>query len=164
MQRSSFIYDDFSKQLIFDLKFHDKTQNANILANLLFSAGHDIWQKNPDLLLAVPLHRLRLLQRRYNQSALLVKYLSRKTGISADYTSFIRAKNTIPQVELSGNARRNNLRHAFMVKYPQNIKDKKIVLVDDVRTTGSTLNECAKVLLKAGAKEIYALTLARTEE
>ena len=163
LERSAFIYDNESKDLILDLKFRDKTANAAALADMLYTAGTDIWQEKPDLIIPVPIHRLRLLKRRYNQSAVLSKYLACKTKIAADYESLIRSRNTIPQVELSGQARRTNLKQAFAVKYPQNIKDKKIVLIDDVTTTGSTLNECAKVLSKAGAAKIYALTLARTE-
>lgn len=164
MQRSAFVYDDESKDLVLDLKFRDKTSTAETLANLLYVAGHDIWQETPDLLIPVPIHPLRLLKRRYNQSALLCKYLSAKSGIAVDYTSLVRALNTVPQVQLSGNARRNNLKHAFAVAAPQNIRGKKIVLIDDVTTTGSTLNECAKVLHKAGAAAIYSLTLAHTRE
>ena len=116
------------------------------------------------MIIPVPIHRLRLLKRRYNQSALLCKYLAQKSGIVADYTSLQRSRNTIPQVELSGTARRNNLKQAFKVANPHNVKGKKIVLIDDVSTTGSTLNECAKVLHKSGAAAIYSLTLARTKE
>lgn len=163
LQRSAFIYDDESKKLILDFKFRDRTANAETLANMLYAAGTDIWQQNPDVLIPVPIHRLRLIKRRYNQSAELAKHLSDKIQIPTDFNSLIRCRNTIPQVELSGHARRNNLKQAFAVKYPQNIKGKKVVLIDDVSTTGSTLNECAKALHKAGAAEIYALTLARTE-
>lgn len=164
LQRSAFIYDDESKDLILDLKFRDRTNTAETLANMMYAAGHDIWHEAPDLLIPVPIHRLRLLKRRYNQSALLCKYLTVKSGIPADYTSLVRALNTVPQVQLSGAARRNNLKHAFAVENPQNLRGKKVVLIDDVTTTGSTLNECAKVLHKAGAAAIYSLTLARTKE
>lgn len=164
IQRSAFIYDEESKDMILDLKFRDKTSNAEALADMLYTAGADIWQENPDLLIPVPIHRLRLLKRRYNQSAVLTKYLAKKTQIAANCESLIRSRNTIPQVELSGNARRTNLHNAFIIKFPNNIKGKKIVLIDDVTTTGSTLNECAKVLHNSGAAKIYALTLARTED
>ena len=164
MQRSAFIYDDASKDLILDFKFRDKTSYAETLAGMLYSAGADIWKENPDLIIPVPIHRLRLLKRRYNQSALLADFLSRKTGISTDYLSLTRFRNTVPQVQLSGSARRNNLKQAFCVTKPQNIKERKIVLIDDVSTTGSTLNECAKALHRAGAAKIYALTLARTDD
>ena len=164
MIRSSFIYNDESKKLILDFKFRDKTSSAAVLADFLYAAGADIWKEKPDLLLPVPLHRLRLIKRRYNQSALLVKNLSLKTGIEADYFSLLRTQNTIPQVELSGLARRHNLQSAFKVKNVEKIQNKNIVLVDDVTTTGATLNECAKVLKNVGAGNIYALTLARTRE
>lgn len=163
IQRTAFIYDESSKNLILDLKFRDKTVSAETLANMLYQCGTDIWKENPDLIIPVPIHRLRLLKRRFNQSALLVKYLALRCGIKADYSSLKRVQNTIPQVQLSGFARRKNLRKAFKVTSPQNIKDKKIVLIDDVETTGSTLNECAKILRKAGAKAVYSITLARTE-
>ena len=164
MQRSAFVYNDESKDLILNLKFRDRTGTAETLADLLYTAGIDIWKEKPDLIIPVPIHRLRLLQRRYNQSALLCKYLAQKTGIAADYETLVRQRNTVPQVQLSGTARRNNLKQAFATANPQKFKGKKVVLIDDVSTTGSTLNECAKVLHKAGAAAIYALTLARTEE
>ncbi len=162
LRRFAFVYDDASKPLILGFKFLDKTQNAEVLANMLWRAGKDIWSARPDLLVPVPIHYRRLLQRKYNQSALLAKYLARQTAVPVDYFSLKRTQNTVPQVQLSGKARRQNLRHAFTVAKPQNIKGRKIVLIDDVETTGSTLLECAKALKKAGAAEIYSLTLART--
>ena len=164
MRRAVFVYDEQSKNLILDFKFKDKTNFAETLANMMFLSGKDIWAETPDVIMPVPIHRLRLLTRRYNQSALLVKFLSLKTGIMADYETLIRCENTIPQVQLSGTARRKNLQKAFTVSRPHLIKGKKIVLIDDVETTGSTLKECAKVLKKAGATAVYALTLARTED
>ncbi len=163
LRRFAFIYDDNSKNLILKFKFADKTIYAAALGDMLWRAGHDIWAEEPDLIVPVPIHRRRLLERRYNQSALLVRHLAQCTGIEADYFALQRVQHTVPQVQLSGSARRNNLKHAFSVVEPQKIKDRKIVLIDDVETTGSTLIECAKVLKKAGAKKIYALTLARTE-
>ncbi len=163
MQRSSFIYNDESKNLILDFKFRDKTVYAEPLARMLFAAGHDIWLQKPDIIIPVPIHALRLLHRRYNQSAILAKQLSFLTNIPTDYFSLIRRQNTIPQVKLSGEARRRNLKKAFYVDKPENIKGKNIVIIDDVETTGATLNECAKSLKQAGANKIYALTLARTE-
>lgn len=163
MRRAAFMYDDESKNLILDFKFKDKIFYAETLANMMFVAGKDIWTENPDMILPVPIHRLRLLKRRYNQSALLAQYLARKTGITTDSESLVRHENTVPQVQLSGQARRRNLQKAFALTAPEKIKGKKVVLIDDVETTGSTLNECAKVLKKAGVAEIYALTAARAE-
>lgn len=163
MQRSAFVYDDNSKNLIIDFKFHDKTVSAEVLANMLFVAGKDIWTENPDYLLPVPLHKKRLHERRYNQAALLCKYLSKRTMIETDYFSLQRVLNTIPQVSLTGEKRHNNLKNAFELKNSEKFKGKSVVIVDDVKTTGSTLNECAKVLRKAGVKNIYSLTLAQTD-
>lgn len=163
LKRFAFIYDDDSKNLILGFKFADKTSYATVLGDMLWRAGRDIWDDEPDLIIPVPIHRQRLLERRYNQSALLARHLAKKTNIDADYFSLQRVRYTIPQVQLSGAARRNNLKQAFAVIKPQNIKGRKIVLIDDVETTGSTLAECAKVLKKAGAQKVYALTLARPE-
>lgn len=163
MQRAAFIYDDNSKDLIIDFKFHDKTSSAEVLANMLFVAGKDIWAENPDYLIPVPLHKKRLHKRRYNQSALLCKFLSLKTMVPSDYFSLERVINTVPQVSLTGAKRKNNLKKAFRLKNPEKFKNKSVVLVDDVKTTGSTLRECAKVLHNAGAKNIYSLTLAQTD-
>ncbi len=163
MRRSAFMYDDESKNLILDFKFKDKTFYAETLANMMFAAGKDIWDEKPDLLMPVPIYRLRLLKRRYNQAALLARYLALKTEIKADCESLVRSENTIPQVQLSGKARRKNLQKAFAVAKVNAVKGKKIVLIDDVETTGSTLKECAKVLKKAGAAKIYALTAARAD-
>ena len=163
MQRSAFVYDENSKDLIIDFKFHDKTSSAEVLANMLFVAGKDIWNENPDYLIPVPLHKKRLLKRRYNQSALLCKFLSLKTMVPSDYFSLERVINTVPQVSLSGAKRKNNLKKAFALKNPEKFKNKSVVLVDDVKTTCSTLKECAFILKKAGVKNIYSLTLAQTE-
>ena len=163
LQRSAFVYDENSKDLIIDFKFHDKTSAAEVLANMLFVAGKDIWAENPDYLIPVPLHKKRLHKRRYNQSALLCKYLSRKCLVEVDYFSLERVVNTVPQVSLTGARRRNNLKKAFALSSAEKLKGKSVVLVDDVKTTGSTLNECAKILRKAGVKNIYSLTLAQTD-
>ena len=156
-------YDENSKDLIIDFKFHDKTVSAEVLANMLFVAGKDIWSENPDYLIPVPLHKKRLHSRRYNQAALLCKYLSKKTMIETDYFSLQRVQNTVPQVSLTGIKRQNNLKKAFALKNTEKFKGKSVVIVDDVKTTGSTLNECAKVFRKAGVKYIYSLTLAQTD-
>ncbi|MBR1756510.1 MAG: ComF family protein [Alphaproteobacteria bacterium] len=162
LRRFAFVYDDEAKNLVLGFKFLDKTNYAEVLANMLRRAGADIWQQQPDLLIPVPIHRRRLLERKYNQSALLARELAKQTGITAEYSALQRVRHTVPQVQLSGQARRHNLKHAFDVKSVQKIKGKKVVLIDDVETTGATLNECAKALKKAGASKIYALTLART--
>ena len=159
--RAAIKYEDVSKNMILAFKFMDKTENAKVFAKWLKMAGADIFSSGVDVLIPVPLHYKRLIKRRYNQSALLANELKSLVNIPTDFKSLVKHKATKPQVSFSGNARVKNIKDAFEVKCPENVKDKRIVLIDDVQTTGSTLNECAKVLLKAGAKSVDFLTVAR---
>ncbi|MBR1604503.1 MAG: ComF family protein [Alphaproteobacteria bacterium] len=161
MQRSRVYYDDASRPLIVDFKFHDKTENAEFLTRWLLTAGHDIWQQGADILIPVPVHASRLRERKFNQAALLCKELSKLTQIQANYTVLQKTKKTKPQVECDSRTRVRNLKNAFSVNNIEELKDKRVVLIDDVMTTGSTLKECANVLLKAGVKSVDALTVAR---
>ena len=150
LQRSAVKYDCFSKKAVLALKFMDKTENAKIFAKWLKLAGKDIFSAGADLLVPVPLYYTRLIKRRYNQSALIVKELSLLTGIKTDMRSLVKIKSTKPQARFSNRNSRI-----------KNIKDKRVVLIDDVFTTGSTARECAKALLAAGAKSVDVLTVAK---
>ena len=161
LSRSAFAYDEASKNLITNFKFCDKTENARFLAQTMFVAGKDIFENGIDMIIPIPLHFRRLVVRRYNQSALLAQELSKLSNCQAECTCVIKHRHTRPQVELSGLARVRNVKGAFWVKYPERVKNKRILLVDDVVTTGSTLRECALVLKKAGAKSVDTLTVAR---
>ncbi len=159
--RSALYYDEASKNLILAFKFMDKTENAHLLAAMLKVAAEDIFAKGVDVIIPVPLHYSRLLKRKYNQSALLAKELGKYSGIKVDYTSLVRHKKTKPQVEFSGHERIKNVKDAFSVAHPENLVGKRILLVDDVLTTGSTLKECALALKKAGVLSVDAVTVAR---
>ena len=159
--RSAYSYDDFSKKLILDFKFYDKTDLASLLAKIIYVAGKDIFAAGVDVIVPVPLHYTRLLYRRYNQSSLLAKELGRITGIKVEYNAIVKNKKTRPQVECSGTERLSNLKGAFYIKKPQVLQDKRVLLIDDILTTGSTLNECAKAIKKAKPKSIDNLTIAR---
>jgi ComF family protein len=113
-----------------------------------------------DLLLPVPLHRQRLRERGFNQALLLVKDLSRRTGIPCDKRILQKKKPTLPQVNLSGPEREKGVRGAFQITEKEKLKGKSILLVDDVYTTGATVNECSKVLMAGGAERVDVLTLA----
>jgi len=113
------------------------------------------------LTIPVPLHRRRLKTRGFNQSLLLARVISSDLGTRLDYRSFIRRRHTRAQTGLSKEERRKNVKDAFSVMNPEIIEDKEILLVDDVFTTGHTLNECAKTLKKSGARAVICLTLAR---
>ena len=132
-----------------------------MLAKIIYVAGKDIFAAGVDVIVPVPLHYTRLLYRRYNQSSLLAKELGHITGIKVEYDAIVKNKKTRPQVECSGTERMSNLKGAFCVKKPQVLQNKRVLLIDDILTTGSTLNECAKVIKKAKPKSIDNLTIAR---
>ena len=161
LSRSALYYDEGSKNLIMSFKFMDKTENAHLLAAMLKVAGQDIFNAGADVLIPVPLHYTRLLKRKYNQSVLLAQELSYYTGLPVDSFSLIRHKKTQPQVKFSGIQRVKNVKNAFSVKNPEKLAGKRVILIDDVFTTGSTLKECALTLKKAGVRSVDTLTVAR---
>lgn len=114
-----------------------------------------------EAIIPVPLHPSRLRERGFNQSLLLGKTLGKIHHKMVLAGALRRIRNTIPQVQLDHSEREKNVRGAFAVRNQEEIMDKRVLLVDDVFTTGATVNECARVLKKAGAKEISVLTLAR---
>jgi ComF family protein len=113
-----------------------------------------------DLLIPVPLHARRLRERGFNQALLLVKELSRRTGIPYRKTILQKEKPTVPQVNLSGPEREKGVRGTFHVVEKKELEGKSVLLIDDVYTTGATVNECSKVLLRGGAERVDVLTLA----
>lgn len=123
-----------------------------------------------DIVMPMPLHKKKVVQRGFNQAYLLVRNLRKKVGSihdgkptwQMDLQSLIRIKMTAPQTGFDIKERRKNLKNAFQAKDSKRIKDRSILLIDDVFTTGATANEAAKTLLKAGAKQVDALALART--
>jgi ComF family protein len=114
-----------------------------------------------DLVVPVPLHPRRLRERGFNQSLLLARQVSKRQSIPLDFTSLQRVRQTAPQTRLSGPERRKNVRGAFRVTAPESVAGRRVLLVDDVFTTGATIQECTESLLEAGAKEVCVLTLAR---
>ena len=117
-----------------------------------------------DMAMPVPLHKKRLRHRGFNQALLLAHGVSERFAMPLNYDNLMRVRYTRPQVELSGRERAENVRGAFNLIRPAEVRDKRILLIDDVFTTGATMNECAKVLKDAGAASVTVLTLARTTE
>ncbi|KKB96192.1 DNA utilization protein GntX [Candidatus Arcanobacter lacustris] len=161
--KSVFIYDDFSKPLLHGLKYQDKTHLAPYLASLMRIAAGDLLSYS-DIIIPVPLHKKKLLSRLYNQSALLSLYLHKSTKIPFEPNLLIKHKNTKTQTGLTKKQRLSNIKGSFMIneKFIYQVKDKNIMLVDDVITTGATINACTRLLLKYGANKVNILTLART--
>ncbi len=114
-----------------------------------------------DVVMPVPLHVNRLRWRGFNQAHLLVKPLAREVGVPVDPWSLERVRPTRPQVELTEAERRRNVAGAFRVTRPERVRGRKILLMDDVYTTGATVDECSRALRRAGAVGIDVLVLAR---
>ncbi len=127
---------------------------------MLNSAGQELWS-SADYIIPVPLHRWRLLKRQYNQATLLARSVSSLTNIPVLTNCLVRKKATESQGHKTLKERKQNVKQAFDVIDPDSLKGKSIVLIDDVWTTGATLDACAKILKKAGAHRIFVLTLAR---
>jgi ComF family protein len=148
---------------IHELKYAQRSHLADSLGSLLaLFAQTCIGELTGSLVMPVPLHPKRLRTRGFNQSLLLARGVASKTGAELDFLSLRRTKFTKPQTELSSEERKKNVRKAFEVVKPEVVKKRTILLVDDVATTGSTLNECAKALKRAGADRVLCLVLART--
>jgi ComF family protein len=125
-----------------------------------FAGG--IWDmKAFERIVPVPLHRKRLRERGFNQAVILARQLSKRFDIPLDFTSLRREIFTQPQVGLGREARSANVHGAFAARHPERIAGRRILLVDDVYTTGSTLEECTRVLIRAQAEAVVVLTLAR---
>lgn len=158
--RAAFKYDDFSKRLILPFKHSDHIELTALLTNFLYQAGTDLFGEI-DILIPVPLHRYRLMKRKYNQAALLAKTLSIRIKKPFAAGVLLRVKHTQSQGHMKKSERKQNVSKAFHVKNNLKIAGKHVLLIDDVMTSGATLNECAKALKKAGASKVSYLTLAR---
>lgn len=149
------------RQLIHGFKYADRHEALGLFAGLMQGAGTALL-KHADLLVPVPLHRRKLFKRRYNQAALLARKLSALTGVRANYTALRRTRSTPSQVGLPEQERRDNVAGAFAVPLREvaELRGKTVLLIDDVITTGSTLNACARVLLEAGAANVDCFAIA----
>ena len=157
-----FRYNSIIKKIIGDFKYRDATYLSKKLAKILFNKfKKDI--ETVDFIVAIPLHHKRLRQRKFNQATLLAKEISKCSGKELFYDLLLPIKNTKTQVELRKKQRELNLKNAFVInaKYLEMVRGKNILLIDDVMTTGTTLDNCAKVLKKAGAKSVICATIAK---
>lgn len=145
--------------LVQTMKFRQGTNIANYLGKVM---GEIIFMESttvPDCIIPVPLHSFRLIQRGYNQSIELARPIAKQLGIYLDTHSCQRVLNTIPQTNLPAKKRRKNVRNAFSVT--KKINYKHVLIIDDVITTGNTVNEVARVLHKAGVNKIDVLACAK---
>ncbi|RMF67472.1 MAG: ComF family protein [Calditrichaeota bacterium] len=147
---------------IHELKFHGKRSLATRIGAEI---ARRLFQTEPllhgELLVPVPLHKTRLRERGYNQSALLAHAISHETGIPVDESALKRVRYTRQQAKLGASERMANVRGAFRTTAGSLLAGKNVVLVDDVFTTGSTLEACAETLKTAGVKRVFAVTAAQ---
>ena len=159
--RSVALYEGTMRELIHKLKYKDRHELTNLFVNWMQQAGKDILKKT-DLIIPIPLYRSRIWHRRFNQSALLAKRLSKQTNIPYDCTLLIRGKKTKSQVGLTANERYQNLKNAFTIDNTKKeiLRNKTILLIDDVITTGATINTASKLLKSTDVDKVYVLSLA----
>ena len=157
--RAPLLFHGIIREAIHEFKYRNLKAAAPLLADFL----HDYLLGNPipgDVLVPVPIHRKRQRERGYNQSSLIARELSRKNGLPIIKDCLIRRINTPPQVRTtSASERRKNIADAFAC-VNERLKGRQVILVDDVSTSGATLNTCAEVLKASGAASVWGLTIA----
>jgi ComF family protein len=160
--RAVLAYDERSRPLVTRLKYGDRLEGVDVYAGWMAREGAGLLA-DADLVLPVPLHPLRLLARRFNQAALMAQAVARLSGVPHRPELLRRIKRTPPQVGLSAAGRRQNVAHAFALARggTRALNGAAVLLIDDVMTTGATVDACAKVLKRGGARRVDVLTLAR---
>jgi ComF family protein len=160
--RAAVRYDEIARRLVHALKFGDRIDLAPTLGRWMALAGKPLLA-DADALVPVPLHWRRLWARRFNQSATLAKVISRQSGVAVAHAALGRVKATAQQVGLTRSERAVNVQGAFRVpeRSRAEVVGRRLILVDDVLTTGATLDACARVLLRAGAAQVDVLVFAR---
>lgn len=155
-------YDDHSQKLVTQMKYADQGQMAASYGKWLAHAGRSLIEQS-DVIVPVPLHYLRLLQRRYNQSVLLGRALSRECGLAMIPDALLRTRYTRPQASLTHAQRQKNVRRAFAVspRWMSALYQRRVLLIDDVMTTSATIHACTNALLEGGVAEVRVLTLTR---
>ena len=166
--RSIVVYDEISRDLILKFKHGDRLEIAPLFGRWLSMQYNEVTSHaEVDFIVPIPLHSRRLLFRRFNQAAIIAKHLSKNMGKPFHPRLLKRIKNTRSQGHLSASARKKNLRNAFQIdRLPKSIstgtlEGKCILLIDDVFTTGSTMEEASRCLKRAGATTVLVLTIAR---
>jgi ComF family protein len=168
--RAAVAYDHQLTAVMHRFKYAGKIQLAGPLGGLMRNTYMRHWDRQKvDLILPVPLHAMKFRKRGFNQSYLLIRrwksisapLVDNVAGLPVNTDVLIRSKATVSQTGLGRQQRLKNIKGAFRVRIPEKVIAKKLLLVDDVYTTGATVNECARVLLKAGAEQVDVLTAAR---
>lgn len=160
--RAAVVYTDLARILVHRLKYNDRTDLALAMSRWMKRAGGELVEAS-DLLVSIPLHRRRLVARRYNQAAELARALAGQTGLPYLPAALVRKRPTRSQVGLSKAARLDNVRGAFVVpdRSVVSLAGRRVLLVDDVYTTGATIKAATRTLLQSGVEAVSVLTFAR---
>lgn len=162
--RAAIAYGGAGREIVLKFKHGDRLDLIPAFMPWLARAGAEMLARagqDGGLIVPVPLHRWRLLRRRYNQAAAIARALSARTGIPVSTDILRRVRHTAAQGFMNRKDRKKNVRAAFTAEPGPRIAGKTVILIDDVYTTGATVSECAAALLKAGAAQVHVLTLAR---
>ncbi len=152
-------YDSLMRASIGRFKYRNRREYADFYVEALLQVCGDairVWK--PEALIPVPLHKSRRRHRGFNQAELVARRLGRKLGIPVCENLLVRTKKTRPQKELTDQERRQNLKNAFQVKQ-NDVRLKKVLLIDDIYTTGSTMDACSGILLENGVENVYFLSI-----
>lgn len=161
--RCACLYDEASRELLLKLKHGDRTDLAGLFARWLHRAAAELLE-DCDVVAPVPMHRSRLFARRYNQAAEIARPLARLAGHRYLPDALIRGRDTGGQGGRSRRGRREAVRGAFAVPRPQRVEGLRLLLVDDVLTTGATAEACARTLKRAGAAAVHVAVVARVQQ
>lgn len=160
-----FKYEGKIRKLIIDYKFNDKAYLSNFFTKIIIK-NEKICRKikSYDIIIPVPIHKKRKNERGYNQSELIAKKIAKNINELELVTDcLIKEKNTVAQSTLTKQQRKQNVKQVYKIGNKEKIQNKKIILLDDIYTTGATAEECSKILKQNGAKEILVLTIAKDE-
>ena len=155
-----FEYSAMVSKSLYKFKYHNRRTYARFYGEAIAKhCANDIRRWNPDVIVPVPIHYKKRIKRGYNQATLIARELGKEINIYVDEKYLYRVVNTRPMKELNKTNRKKNVENAFKI-YKNVVKYKKIILVDDIYTTGSTLDACAKALLGAGASEVFCICMS----
>lgn len=157
-----FEYQGMIRKVILNYKFNDKSYLYKTIVNFLLK-NEKFFQilQSYDTMIPVPISKKRKKERGYNQSELIAKEIARKLSIEYNKQCLFKTKNIIEQSKLNKEQRQNNIQGVYELHNPKRLENKKILLIDDIYTTGSTVNECCKTISQAKPKKIGVLTLAK---
>ncbi|MGE5328926.1 MAG: ComF family protein [Deltaproteobacteria bacterium] len=153
-------YEGITREGLLDFKFSGRKELARVFAWFIIKKLQMTNEKTFDIIISVPIHKTSFKERRYNQSELIAEHIAKYYSKQLVKNNLIKTKETLMQSKLNKNDRSQNIKDAFEVVLKDEVKGKNILLIDDILTTGATVNECSKVLKQNGAKQIIVATVA----